>query len=283
MPERFLKCTQCGAALTPPSRFARQVVCAFCGAAVTLDPSVVSAARFREALLRWEGDGWSLGGGRWKIGHPIARGEVSDVYLAERARWPSELAVLKLLRDSHQVARFDREWTTLRALEQSAELAERIPQPIMRGVFADGPHAGAHGMLLRRATGFRRTFEDVRRAYPTGMDPRVSIWMWRRVLETLALLHRGGYAHGAVTAAHLLVEDGEHGVLLVGFGHASQGLDPAEDTRASARVIESMLGGHAPAPLASFLAGADGDAWALQEQVGALGRTLFGAPGFHPV
>ena len=275
------RCPQCGAPLAP-SRFARAVQCEFCGASVQMDPQVVEAARFREALARWQGEGALLGGARWKIGNRIASGEISEVYLAERARWPTERAVLKVLRAAEQAAQFDNEWNALAALAAHADLVGRVPQPIAHGVIGDGAHAGSRGLLLRHPPGFRRTFEDVRRAYPKGVDARASVWMWRRVLETLHFVHRAGFVHGAITPARLLVEDGEHGVLMVGFGKAARGGDASADVAASARAIESVVP-DAPAPLAALLEDAGGDAWALRERVGAVAKTLFGAPSFHPV
>jgi hypothetical protein len=247
-----------------------------------MDPSVVQAARFREAFARWQGEGALLGGARWRIGNRIASGEISEVFLAERASWPSERAVLKVLRASEHAAQFENEWNVLSALGEHADLAGRVPQPIARGVMADGAHAGARGLLLRHTPGFRRTFEDVRRAYPSGVDARASVWMWRRILETLHFVHRAGFTHGAITPARLLVEDGEHGVLVVGFGRAVRGGDPSGDVRASARAIEPVVK-DAPAPLLALLKDARGDAWALRERVGEVAGTLFGAPSFHPV
>jgi hypothetical protein len=308
MPERVPKCPQCDAPLAPPSRFARSVVCAFCGATVQLDPSVVSAARYRDAFARWirpEQHGYaaacSLDGGRWAFGEFLARGAIADVYLAERARLPSERVVLKALRDDSRAARFDDEWDVLGALQGSsaagaAQSSRLLPQPVARGVLGDGPHAGARAMLLRRESGFRHTLQDVRRAFPAGVDPRASIWMWRRTLEALSFVHRSGWLHGAVAPEHLLVEDGEHGVRLIGFGHAARGADPAGDLAMSACAIAYALGGDVrtgevpaavPQPLAYLLtsaaSGDGGDAWQLRERVGDAGRALFGAPAFHPI
>lgn len=279
MVERVLKCPHCNAPLTPPSRFARSVVCAFCGASVQLDPTAVSAARFREAFQAWNQPAshgystwWSLGDSHWAPGQCIARGELSDVYVAERARWPTERVLLKVLRNPDDAPLFEHEWDILEQLQRStangaATFTTRLPQPVARGVLRGGPHAGAHAMALRWPSGFVHTFEAVRRAYPSGIDPRVSIWMWRRILETLSFLHRSGVVHGAVLPQHLLVQHREHGARLVGFSCAdrpgerlralctgsqdfypesllrSETLTPEADLMMSARCIAAVLGG----------------------------------------
>jgi hypothetical protein len=110
--------------------------------------------------------------------------------------------------------------------------------------------------------------------------------VWRRILETLSFVHAAGIVHGAVIPPHLVVQDGEHGVHLVGFGHAdpmgrglravakgfeafyppglvpSARLLPAADLSMSARTITALLAGDpasgavpgsVPEPLASLI------------------------------
>jgi len=334
MAERALKCPQCNAPLTP-SRFARSVVCPFCGSTVLLDEQAVPAERFRAAFRAWsspENHGYtswiSIGDSHWALGPRIAQGEVSDVHAAERARWPTERALLKILRDHRDEAGFQHEWQVLETLQESdapgaARLAARLPQPILYGAATDGARPGAKVMVLRWANGFVHTFEDVRRAYPRGIEPRPSVWIWRRILELLAFLHAAGFVHGAVLPPHLLVEEGEHGVRLVGFRAAdraglplrdvcsrcesfyppdllgSRKLAPAADLAMSARCVAALLGGDpasgrmpasVPAPLAreigrvsSLHESSGGDAWELHKRLGELAREIFGPPAFCPL
>jgi hypothetical protein len=107
----------------------------------------------------------------------------------------------------------------------------RLPQPILHGEVTGGSLPGAKVILLRWADGFVHTFEDVRRAYPRGIEPRPSIWIWRRILELLAFVHASGFVHGAVLPPHLLIEQGEHGVRLVGFRAADYAGLPAAGAR----------------------------------------------------
>jgi hypothetical protein len=293
--ERALKCPQCQAPL-PVARFARSVVCPFCGSTVLLDEHAVAAQRFHAAFAAWDtpaaGAGGVAGGARgsasivdthWELGRLVAHGETADVYAARRARWPTTMGLLKVLRDRRDAAGFDHEWDMLMRIQGSAvsgasRLPERLPQPVRRGEITAGEHAGARGMVLRWAPGYMHTFEDVRRVHRDGIEARASIWVWRRILELLAFLHAAGYVHGAVVPPHLLVEDGEHGVRLVGFRRAGRagaavqappvagyeslwparsagaagaaksvtgGLTPALDLAMSARCVAWLLGGDA--------------------------------------
>jgi len=226
-------CPQCNAPLAP-QRFASFVVCAYCGTTVQLDESAVSVELLHEAVRFWNAPqsyqipAWvSLGDRHWAIGELIAHGALADVYAGRRARWPTELVLLKILREGQEAARFDHEWNALQTLQKSEApgadtFTTLIPQPILHGDLTGGTFAGRRASIFRWASGFQHTFEDVLRVYPQGIPPRASIWVWRRILEVLSFLHASGMAHGAVLPAHLLVQENEHGVRLVGYGYAGR-------------------------------------------------------------
>jgi len=331
MADRVRTCPYCGAPLHP-SRFARIATCEYCNSAVHLDEQVISASRFREAHREWVDSGrdgdrsWlAVGRDHWAPIRLLAHGEFSDVFLADRGRRPTERALLKLLRNGDDLPVLEREWTALQELQASTApgadaLAARLPQPIDRGEVRSGDRAGAHALVLRWAPGFEHTFEAIRTAFPRGVSARVSIWMWRRLLETLAFVHRSGFVHGAVLPQHLLVERGEHGLRLVGYGCAGhvgealtavvtryegfypaamlaeQRLSPEHDLAMSARCVAYALGADdgtnlpasVPATLRDLVRavgrGEDsGEAWDLRQRVGVVGRELFGAASFHPL
>jgi hypothetical protein len=316
-------CPHCGAPLAI-TRFAATVVCSYCDATVRVDPSSVSASRYREAWKEWNNatpaDGAravAIGETRWLEERLLAHGEVSDVYLAKRARWPSELVVLKVLRDSGDAPLLLLEWGALTGLHAGAvaagvDLGSRVPAPV-----AIDTSAAAY----RWAGGFTHTLEMVRNAHPDGVPPVISIWVWRRILEILGVMRRLGAVHGAILPNHVLVENGEHGLRLVGFSCADvphaplraistdfEGFYPASmldsgkltsaaDLVMSARCVSYLLGGdhrdvpdHVPAPLAELLRRVaaddehrDLDPWGLHKELGKMGRALFGPPAFHPI
>jgi hypothetical protein len=276
--EHALMCPQCNAPLTP-QRFARSVVCAYCGATVQLDETSLSAAVFHEAFQAWNaperygfGAWLSLGKRHWAVEELFAQGESADVYRGQRARWPTELVILKVLRDGADTDRLNNEWSALQTLRKStARGAETfvtlLPQPVAHGEITAGAFAGRQVNIFRWESGFHHTFAEVMRAYPQGIPPRASIWAWRRILEVLSFLHVSGMAHGAVLPEHLLVQEGEHGVRLVSYGCAGRfgeelratsfqdeayypagatggsGLTAQMDLAMSARCIAALLGG----------------------------------------
>lgn len=319
-------CPHCGAPLAI-SRFAAIVVCSFCESTVRVDPSAVSAKRYRDAWAEWNSPPaedvhrFSVAGTHWIAGRLLARGEISDVYAARRARWPAELALFKVVREAGDAPLLEQEWRVLQRLHTAAaaknvDLGARVPSPVVKGVLEDGNL----GCAYRWAGGFRHTLEMVRDAYPGGVEPVVSIWVWRRILEVLAVLRQEGLVHGAILPNHLLIENGEHGVRIAGFSCAdapdaplrilipqfealypasvrdSHKLTAATDVVMSARCVSYLLGGdgrnvpdRVPSRLAELVhrVGADdgGDVapWALHKEVGELGKSLFGPPAFHPI
>jgi hypothetical protein len=226
-------CPQCNAPLAP-HRFARSVVCSYCGTTVQLDETSVSASIFHEAFRVWNSPqtyhipSWiSIGNRHWALEKLIAQGEFSDVYAARLARWPTELAIVKLLRDRQDIERFENEWNALQVLQKSdapgaAAFTRLIPQPILHGDIPAGSFAGQRVSIFRWASGFHHNFDEVMRAHPQGIPPRASIWIWRRILEVLSFIHASGMAHGAVLPAHLLIQENDHGVRLIGYGYSGR-------------------------------------------------------------
>lgn len=237
-----LICPQCKAPLTP-HRFARQATCAYCGTVVQLEDDFVSVQNFREAFLHWNSPTsypfsatTSINDRHWAVEDCIGRGETSDVYTGRLARWPTELVLIKVLREGKDQNRFDQEWKILEFLQKSeakgaGTFTRLIPLPVAHGLATNGAFSGKMISIFRWASGFQHTFEEVHQAYPQGIPPRSSVWVWRRILEVLSFIHSSGAAHGAVLPEHLLVQENEHGVRLVGYGHAGRLTDKLEITQ----------------------------------------------------
>ncbi|MBI9045180.1 MAG: hypothetical protein JEZ06_11890 [Anaerolineaceae bacterium] len=226
-----LMCPQCNAPLTP-HRFARSAVCGYCGATVHFDESTISAARFHKAYQHWNNPqnhgfpSWiSIGSRHWMLERLIAKGERSDVYTGRLARWPTELVLLKILREGADPMFFERGWQALQMLIKSNapgtdHFNRLIPQPVMQGMITAGKFSGRRANIYRWQSGFEHTFEDVMQAYPQGISPRASIWVWRRILEMLTFIHNSGMVHAALVPAHLMLQKNEHGVRLIGYNFA---------------------------------------------------------------
>ena len=328
-----IMCPQCNAPLLPP-KFARFVVCSYCGATVQLDESSVSAEIFHKAFQLWNSpetyriSSWfSIGNSHWVLDKYIANGDISDVYAGQRARWPTELAVIKLLRDLQGVALFENVWEVLQRLQRSEApgfdiFTTLIPQPILHGEITGGSNTGQRVNIYRWASGFRYNFEEVLQAYPQGISPKASVWVWRRILEILSFLHHSGIAHGAILPSHLLVQENDHGVRLVGysaagpFGKKLANISPRDesfypkahssltaplDLIMSARCVITILGGNpkigslprtVPLKLARLIQQIaltnpvdleKEDAWSIREELGGIAREIFGPPQFNPI
>jgi serine/threonine protein kinase len=331
--DRALMCPQCNAPLAP-HRFARSVVCSYCGATVQLDESSVSAEIFHKAFRVWNSPAsyqfpsWlSIGESHWALHKCIANGDISDVYTGQRARWPTELAIIKLLRDPQDTAHFDNEWEVLQMLQRSDApgsdtFLTLLPHPIIHGDIITGSYAGQRVNIFRWVSGFRHTFDEMLQVYPQGIPPRASIWIWRRILEVLSFLHNSGVAHGAILPSHLLVQENEHGVRIVGYSSAGpigeklrtvsqryesfypksvRTLTTQLDLIMSARCIVAILGGNpetgtlpsrVPPRLARLVqqialtapnSSAREAAWSIREELGVIASDVFGSPQFIPI
>jgi hypothetical protein len=305
---RSLSCPQCGGAL-PRQALWRHVECPYCKAVVTRSAQAVQRAAFQQAharSLRIGTDGGSLldiGGRLHRVLARLGTGEHSDVLLAQTCGPLPQRVTIKLARAADHS--FDGEAATLRALQAlpldgAAYFGQRLPQVVALGRSggADDPRAA---LVLRHPNGFSGTLAAVLAHHPHGIaDARHAVWLWRRVLEVLAYVHRGGWTHGDLRAEHWLLHAADHGVLLIGWGRARRGGDAARDLMQSAWTIRALLHGdgdgappiatRVPKPLADVLRAASEDAgWCAR--LGAAGadaalveaaRAAFGAPQFVP-
>jgi hypothetical protein len=250
------------------------------------------------------------GGRRYLLDGRVAKGSSSDVFLGRFDHRLSEGVVVKLLRATEDLEVFRHEWDVLSALQRAtrdgtAHFSRLMPSPVAFGEARLGVH-GTEGtrqaLVLGLASGFVHTFDDVREEHVAGIPPGASIWLWKRVLESLAWLHGTGWVHGAVLPEHLLVHARDHGVRLIGFSCATQvgapmkvtvreltpGViaQPALDFAMSARAVQALLKVPAPEPLQKLLERATNDApsfadgWALITAVDAVAREVFGPPKY---
>lgn len=220
---RVLFCDRCGAPLDAPGWDAF-VLCRFCRTTNAVGDALTSAM---------PDDGRprvSLGGRVYVLEGLLARGDSTDVF---RARWAmrlGELCVLKVTRSLEDGDLIRREWDAIEKLRASTvagteHFATLLPAPIARGVLRE---TTGEGDVVERAaavyqwrSGFVHTLAEVMDVHPEGIDGRVGVWMWKRLLEMLHFVHRAGMVHGAVLPPHVLVHPRDHGATLVGFATAT--------------------------------------------------------------
>ncbi|MFE3052152.1 hypothetical protein [Nocardia sp. NPDC059239] len=129
--------------------------------------------------------------------------------------------------------------------------------------------------VLGALTGEFVTLEEVRAAYPGGLDPRDYAWMHRRLLRCLAGAQLAGWVHTAISPANVLVHPRLHGIVLAGWSFATRpgntaaatlksldyppeirdAVSPATDVHLAHRLMLTMLGDRAPAALRSYATG----------------------------
>src|SRR5262249_19147549 len=115
MSPRVLTCPRCGA-LLPPRAARVAVVGGHGGASVTHGTRMVRAADYRRALAdlsKSDDSGLprvTIGGLPYRVFGRVARGESSDVFLAERAHPVTERVLVKVLRAASDADLMDREW-----------------------------------------------------------------------------------------------------------------------------------------------------------------------------
>lgn len=210
------------------------MVCSFCGALVLLEGRS-HAEDFGHTLRAWrnpQAQGFhgaiELEETSWITGQQLGASATSQVLMGQLARFPTGFGVVRVLRPgAGPLARAARAWDALTAVwsagrtNEMGAMATRLPIPLARGL-ARGSHevAGRQVVVTGWRPGFRLALREVKTLHGGRIPATAAVWVWRRLLETLESLHRMGLGHGAVLPQHALIEDGEHGVSLVGFGSA---------------------------------------------------------------
>lgn len=164
---------------------------------------------------------------RYTLGDMLAEGDLASLYTCSISEGAQQGAgILKVARDAQDNDLLLNEAQTLRHLLSPRD-REPIPAYIPRLL---------ESFVYEDASGVRRqvnafplpvtergplsaadlySLEEVRHAYPGGVDPKQMAWMWRRLLIALVYAHGREVIHGAVLPAHILIHPAEHGLLLV--------------------------------------------------------------------
>jgi len=278
---------------------------------------MVERARFREARERLEARAASddatgspmlrSQGKRLRLLTLVGLGAASEVWLAERTGLLPERVILKIARPSAAQGRLAAEAAILEKLQMStargaAWFTTHLPQPVVCGQIDGFQGQKREFLLLRPAVGYWGSLAEVLRNAPGGVDPRHAVWIWRRVLETLAFVHESGWTHGDLSPEHFLVHPRDHGVRVIGWSAARNVADPSAVTRdlqQAAWTIRMLLSGDGdvplmrpdvPPPLATLLRIASEDrsactrwgATGLDHELVVAARESFGPPRFVP-
>jgi hypothetical protein len=261
---------------------------------------------FTRLMTLWQGrSGVTIG--RYRVGVAAHRGDLANLYEVGDA-------LLKLVRDPADSHLLEREAWALRALARDGDprylpYVPRLVETLRHRDAASGAERRVN--VLATATGGLRSLVEVAHAYPDGLDPRDAAWMWRRLLVALGFAHRAGLVHGAVVPDHVLIQPGEHGLVLVDWCYAvapgepgtvinrhsdryppeiTTRVGPGTDIAMAAHCMTDLMGDRAPKPLRAFADGCRSprlrqrpdDAWRLLAELDDTLHRLYGPRTFRP-
>ncbi len=171
-----------------------------------------------------------MGGEKVVVHDRLAFGTICNLYRCTSGS-PGRESVFKIARthlSNPHVAHESRILNRLLDADREGRLAPFVPRPKATVNYrsADGEPERA-ATLLNYHDGINGpdelySLEEVRGAYPRGIDARDMAWMWRRILTVLGHIHSQGVAHGRTTPDHVLIEPREHKLVLVGWCGATE-------------------------------------------------------------
>jgi hypothetical protein len=153
------------------------------------------------------------------VGAKLHSGDFCDLF--DLWRDPTTPEILKVARKPTDADLVQNEASVLKRLRRTldAQWIPYLPEVVDRvGVRASGGIV-RQANVLGRLDGFY-TLEQVRAAYPGGVDPRDLAWMWRRLLAILGAVHRAGVVHAAVDPSHVLIHPAMHGLVLCDWAYS---------------------------------------------------------------
>jgi serine/threonine protein kinase len=253
-----LNCPQCGG-LLPRAAYWRMVACPYCKAMVTRSPSVVEARRFHEAWLRTQhylDDApfssariLRIGNHRYRILTSLDWSDSGEIFLADRLSAFPERVVLHLGRsgvaqskqenEKEWEKQLERERVALSELQSldgsgSAYYSQRIPQLVS---FHPSQPGYPCCLITRHIPGTWGTLAQVLFHSKIQDAPRHSIWILRRILDTLTYLHDNGWVHGDLQPGNILLQPQDHGAFLRGWSKARRTSDKSSIAQDLARAV----------------------------------------------
>jgi hypothetical protein len=238
---------------------------------------------------------------------------VDGIYNAYPCQYRShgrrQAATLKIVREAcdNDLARNElRALGHLRRRRTDRAFFPYLPRPLESFLYEQGGRT-RQALILEAEPGWF-SLEEVRTAYPAGIDPKDMAWIWRRLLVILGYAHLSGVLHRAVLPPNIWIQPELHGLQLRNWTHASMSWHHpghargAASTRAdiarAARTMIYLLGGDTendslphtvPHPIKAFLRGstlaglgAPENAWELKAEFDELLASLWGERVFHP-
>src|SRR5579885_1301123 len=154
----------------------------------------------------------------------VAQGDIADLYACTyQDKGVEQRAIMKVVQSAADNDLLQNEAKILGAIYPIDQKEERFYRYLVK----------LHDSFLLKGKGTNRrvnvlqfvegsyTLEDVRKAYPGGLDYRDVVWMYKRMLAAIGYLHsKKGVIHGAMLPTHVMVHPENHGAKLVGWSYA---------------------------------------------------------------
>jgi hypothetical protein len=144
---------------------------------------------------------------------------VEDIYNAYPCRYQrfgrSRSAVLRVVRDPRDNPLANNELRALGQLRRrrlASAFFPYLPHPLESFLYQEGGPT-RQALILKAETGWY-SLEEVRAAYPGGVDPKDMAWIWRRLLVVLGYAHKRGVLHQAVLPPGVWIQPELHGLQL---------------------------------------------------------------------
>lgn len=147
----------------------------------------------------------------------LAEGELSDVYagICHSGKLKGTPVVLKYIYEEHMNDWMCDEQRTLQLLHAAqGKQTKHLPVCIDSLTSQDG----RMGLIFEALDAF--DLDDVRTAFPQGLEPEHAVWVMRRTLSTLGYIHSLGVLHGNIEPAHILIRPHDHNVFLIDWSYA---------------------------------------------------------------
>lgn len=147
---------------------------------------------------------------------PFCNGDLANVH---RGSFNGRAVAVKVARDEGNDDIFNHEAEVLRVLYPEGTPDEKFYRLLPRLIFT-ARHDGRPVHVFPWHEGYI-TFEAILRAYPSGIDFRDVVWMFKRLLMAIGFAHeKREIVHGAILPPHVMVHPVEHGAKIVDWSYA---------------------------------------------------------------
>jgi serine/threonine protein kinase len=170
----------------------------------------------------------NVNGRSYRVLDRLAVGSLTSVYRCSiSSNRTGQIGIFKIARDARANSSLANEARILRQLASAADMAEftrfmpflpRVVDSLSRGGSANENPRLANVLSYYqdiKSPDELYTLEEVRAAYPGGLDARDVAWIWRRLLNVLVFAHGNGITHCAVLPEHVLIEPRDHKLVLI--------------------------------------------------------------------